>query len=164
MDQPSPLDALRTLLGATVTAVRRLAVASEHGIIPLTSTLALDLDQRFIVLSYSQQGLRCLPPASEHELQWDKEIEDGERLILSALEADAVLPELPCHVDHIVGWVGYGRYSDVFAVAFGTTNRLVITTTSDDLLCTTLHAARGSAEAAARNSGLTLRHEVLTGS
>jgi hypothetical protein len=39
---------------------------------------------------------------------------------------------------------------------------LVVTTTSDDLLCTTPEDAGANAELTARHSGLTLRREHLT--
>lgn len=163
MGQPSPLAVLSTLLGVTISTVRRLAVVSNHGRITLASTLALGVDQRYVVLSYSQQGLGCLPPASREDLRWDVELEDDEWLELADLEADAVLPALPLTVDRIDGWVGYGRYDDVFAVAFeNQEHQLVVTTTSDVLVCTTLEIARDEAELVARNSGLRLRQETLT--
>jgi hypothetical protein len=163
MDQSSPLTALSGLLDATVSTLERLAVASDDGVIALTSTLAVGMDRRYLVLSYSQQGLRVLPLASRGDLRWDGELEEGERLELVPLEAGAEVPELPLRVERIEGWVGYGRYDDVLAFALsGPGGQLVVTTTSDDLLCTTPEDAGANAELTARHSGLTLRREHLT--
>jgi hypothetical protein len=160
---------LRTLIGGLldieVSNIFRLCVASADPdqCIPLLSTLVLEVDRRFLLLSYSQEsGLVCNAPVKKQDLRWDREIDEGEWLELTRLEDSAEIPELPFRVRRITGWIGANRYDDVLAVVLeDDTNMLVVTTTQDMLICTDFNTARREAELVVKNHQMQIRQETL---
>ncbi len=151
------------LLGVEISDICRLGVASAEQCMPLLSTLVFKVDQRFVVLSYSQdRGLVCSRPTAKDDLRWDGEIDVDEWLEIADLEDSAEIPDLPFRVCRIIGYLGTGPYDDILVVVLdGDQGRLVMTTTQDIIICTNIEAARGEAELVAKNQQMEIRRESI---
>jgi hypothetical protein len=153
----------RSLLGATVTGIWRLAAVSDDGVLPLPGELVLATTTGFVSLSYTQGGL--LPQVSQQraEIRWVTEPDlamgnEGtaeEWLELVPLDDLEHVPELPLLVEVVTGWFGVGPYLDTFALILGGRDQsLVLMTTDDyDLRIVTRLEARERAVVVAANMG-----------